>query len=151
MVAVAGYHTVTIMGWSKRSPTYLYTVLPVTFFFLLTYAAIGYALWHMFVERHSGKKFATFDPTNPLHLIMVSSTRVSSEKEAWNLEGETLGGFDAPGIQENEDLQVQLADVDSADKRLRKRFMDWTRASSNGNGIVVLECVVLLLTFFLAS
>ncbi|KAF8546892.1 hypothetical protein OG21DRAFT_1022811 [Imleria badia] len=95
MVTVTGYHTVTIMGWSKRSPTYLYAVLPVTFFFLLTNIAIGYALWHMFVERHSRKKLATFDPTNPLHLIMVSSTRVSGD-----------------------------------DKRLRKRSMNWTRASS---------------------
>ncbi|KAF8548269.1 hypothetical protein OG21DRAFT_781446 [Imleria badia] len=152
MVSVTGHHTITIMGWSKRSPTYLYTVLPVTFFFLFTYAAIGYALWHMFVERHSKKKFATFDPTNPLHLIMVSSTRVSGEKEACNLEGERLGGFDSRGIQDNEDIRVQLEDVDSADGQLRKRFMNSTPASGNGNGFVPSSVVLCCRSlFFLVS
>ncbi|KAF8125070.1 hypothetical protein EV363DRAFT_1453946 [Boletus edulis] len=55
-------------------------------------------------ERKRGHKFATFGSTDPIHLIMVSSMREPGGKEAWNLEGETLGGFDVFGIQENEDL-----------------------------------------------
>ncbi|KAF8428409.1 hypothetical protein L210DRAFT_3508754 [Boletus edulis BED1] len=65
-----------------RSPTYLYTVLPVMLFALFTYAAIGYSLWHIFAERKRGHKFATFGPTDPIHLIMVSSMREPGGKEA---------------------------------------------------------------------
>ncbi|KAF8443183.1 hypothetical protein L210DRAFT_3644048 [Boletus edulis BED1] len=121
---VHGTHTIVTMGWSKRSPTYLYTVFPLTLFALLTYATIGYALWHILVTRTTRCQYATFDPTNPLHLIMVSSTRVPGGKD--NLEGETIGKFNSGGIQDNEDLRVQLNDTDE-----RKRFK-CTYLSHNG-------------------
>lgn len=107
------------MGWNKRSKIYLYTVIPVSFFALLTYIAIGYALWQTFVEQSKGRNFTIFDPTNPIHLIMVSSTRGN---EPGNLKGETLGGFSKRGIQDNEDRRVQLDNVCIDDGRVRRRF-----------------------------
>lgn len=105
-------------------------------FTLLTYIAIGYALWQ-------GKGFTTFDPTNPIHLIMVSSTRGN---EPDDLKGEALGGFSDRGIQDNEDRRVELDNVHTGDGRVRRRFK---LVSST----TVIDCVVfeVSLILFLVS
>lgn len=112
-MSVNATQTITTMGWTKRSPTYLYTILPVTFIALLTYTAIGYALWQMSAGQISG---TTFDPTNPIHLVMASSTRVPARTEERCLAGESIG------IRMNEDLQVELHDVVGVDGVVRKGF-----------------------------
>ncbi|KAG9308885.1 hypothetical protein JVU11DRAFT_11345 [Chiua virens] len=142
----SGVQTITTIGWAKRSPIYLYTVLPVTIFLILTYAAIIYVLYEL--TREGGYKFTTFDPTNPLHLIMVSSTRgplpdggsskgtsderhpVLNQGSGKNLEGEKLGDFSRMGIQYNHTVTVELADVVGQDSEgleaMRKHFKNVT-------------------------
>ncbi|KAG9308890.1 hypothetical protein JVU11DRAFT_11350 [Chiua virens] len=106
LISFNGYQTVSTVGWAKKSPIYLYTILPVTFFACLTYAAIGYSVWNIL---HIGGRVCTdFDPTDPLQLMMASSTRVVDELPG--LEGENLGGFDEVGIRNNEDVRVKLKD-----------------------------------------
>ncbi|KAN0081486.1 hypothetical protein V8E55_009126 [Tylopilus felleus] len=61
------------MGWSKTHPIYLYTDLPIMFFAVFTYTAIGYALFCIFSISRNSQDLVTFDPMDPLHLILVSS------------------------------------------------------------------------------
>ncbi|KAG6371013.1 hypothetical protein JVT61DRAFT_10734 [Boletus reticuloceps] len=91
---------------------------------------------------------STISSEDPVHSIMPSSTWEFGEKEARNLKGETLGGFDVLSIQEYEDLQVEPADVDSLDKRLRKRFVNWTRVNSNDNVLSFLSLFVTMIAQF---
>ena len=64
------------------------------------------------------ESFTTFDPPNPIHVMMVSSTRDRSGETKDNLE-DWVAGFDHGGIGRNENLRVQLTNVTNG----RKRFM----------------------------
>ncbi|KIJ59590.1 hypothetical protein HYDPIDRAFT_33030 [Hydnomerulius pinastri MD-312] len=119
LVDVTGKHTIVTMGWSKRSPAYLYTVLPLTFVALLTFLAIAHSLVLTWPEHRSQTTLHTFDPSNPVHLIMVSSAGAPAggsltkehQTKMPDLEGR-LEGFDAEGIKANELVRVQLGELD---------------------------------------
>ena len=91
------------MGWSKTHPIYLYTVLPITFFAVFTYAAIGYALFRIFSISRNSQDLVTFDPTDPLHLILASSKLGAQRSLA-----EHLPDSGDPRIEDYEKLHVKL-------------------------------------------
>ncbi|KAN0081466.1 hypothetical protein V8E55_009090 [Tylopilus felleus] len=96
--AVTGYLTVTTVGWTKTHPIFLYTVLPMTFFAVFTYAAIGYVL--LFSNSRNSQEPVAFDPTDPLHLILASSTLGAQHSLAEE--------FQDSGIQDYEKLNVKV-------------------------------------------
>ncbi|KAH0832929.1 hypothetical protein J3R83DRAFT_11896 [Lanmaoa asiatica] len=77
-IALSGHETIMTMGWYRRSATYGYTIIPITIVALMMYAAVAYTLWHVFIER-GHESFTTFDPSNPIHVMMVSSARGSDD------------------------------------------------------------------------
>ena len=104
------------MGWYRRSSIWEYTIIPITIVALMLYAAVAYTLWQVFIERGQ-ELFSRFDPSNPIHLMMVSSTR--DRNDAMDDLDDWLGGFERGGIGKNENLRVKLTDVGQH----RKRFM----------------------------
>ena len=115
-IPLSGYETITTMGWYRRSSIWEYTIIPITIVALMLYAAVAYTLWQVFIERGQ-ELFSRFDPSNPIHLMMVSSTR--DRNDAMDDLDDWLGGFEPGGIGKNENLRVKLTDVGQH----RKRFM----------------------------
>ena len=105
------------MGWYLRSAAWGYMIIPITIVALMVYVVVGYTLWSAFMER-GHESFTRFDPSNPVHLMMVSSTRDRGDVKD-NLN-DWLAGFEHGGIGRNENLRVQLTNVAGLD---RKRFM----------------------------
>ncbi|KIJ61777.1 hypothetical protein HYDPIDRAFT_31105 [Hydnomerulius pinastri MD-312] len=136
LAGVTGKHTIMTMGWSKRSPAYLYTVLPLTFVALLTFSAIAYSLVHMWTEHRNQTSFNTFDPSNPVHLMMVSSAEAPAEGsppvQMPDLE-KRLKGFDDEGIKANELVRVHLGDLPDD----RKGFAVMQRIGAAGPSLVL--------------
>jgi hypothetical protein len=114
-IPLSGNETITTMGWYRDSATWGYTFIPITIVALMIYAAVAYSLWHVFGER-GHESFTMFDPSNPIHVMMVSSTRDNGAKD--NLD-DWLGGFEHDGIGKNENLEVQLTNVTQYRKRFR--------------------------------
>jgi len=104
------------MGWYRRSPIWEYTIIPITVVALMMYAAVAYTLWQVFIKRDK-ESFSRFDPSNPIHLMMVSSTRDHNDADD-DLE-DWVGGFERGGVGRNENLRVQLMHVTQD----RKRFV----------------------------
>ena len=105
------------MGWYRRSAIWGYTIIPITIVALMAYTAVGYTLWNVLMER-GHESFTRFDPSNPVQLMMVSSTRDRSDAKD-NLDG-WLAGFERGGIAKNEDLRVELANVGGPDRKRLK-------------------------------
>jgi len=103
------------MGWYRREEIWAYTIIPITAVALAMYAAVAYVLWHIYSGR-GGEPSTMFDPSNPIHVIMVSSARDPDDTKG-NLD-DWLSGFEDSGMGENEDLRVQLTNV----AQHRKRF-----------------------------
>jgi hypothetical protein len=112
------------MGWYRKSTTWGWTIIFITIVALIMYAAVAYTLWHVISEWKNDRPFALVDPSDPIHLMMVSSTRDHNDDEG-NLD-DFLGGFGSDGPQNNEDLRVKLTDVlpgqQEQQKFVRKRF-----------------------------
>ena len=83
----------------------------------MAYTAVGYTLWNVLMER-GHESFTRFDPSNPVQLMMVSSTRDRSDAKD-NLD-DWLAGFERGGIAKNEDLRVELANVGGPDRKRLK-------------------------------
>ena len=96
------------MGWYRGPGMWAYTIIPITVVALITgtYAAVAYTLF-------------MFDPSNPIHVMMVSSARDPNDTKD-NL-GDWLSGFESGGMGRNEDLRVQLADIPPGPDRKRFR------------------------------
>ncbi|KAG1726048.1 uncharacterized protein EDB91DRAFT_1264035, partial [Suillus paluster] len=86
-------------GWTKRSPTYLLAILPITIIAILTFACALYSILssQAWKERQTDHHKPPFDVSNPLHLIIASA--------AGNL---ALRNFDEVGIIYNEAVEVRL-------------------------------------------
>lgn len=115
-IAVTGNETITTMGWYRRSPVWAYTIIPITVVAFMLYAAVAYTLWNVFSER-GHESFTEVDPSNPIHVMMVSSARDCSE--ANNNLDDYLAGFERGGIGKNENTRVQLMNIDAHRKRFR--------------------------------
>ncbi|KAI9568243.1 hypothetical protein HD554DRAFT_2101097 [Boletus coccyginus] len=111
-----GSETITTMGWYLHSAGWAYMIIPITVVALMLYAAVAYTLWHIYTGR-SGPPFTMFDPSNPIHVMIVSSARDLNDAKD-NL-GDCLGGFERGGMGRNEDLRVELTDVAQYRKRFR--------------------------------
>ena len=115
-ISLNGSETIRTMGWCRRSSIWEYTIIPITVVALMMYAAVAYTLWQVFIKQDK-ESFSRFDPSNPIHLMMVSSTRdhndANDDLEDW------LGGFERGGIGKNENMRVQLMHVTQD----RKRFV----------------------------
>ena len=115
------------MGWYRKSAIWGYTIIPITIVALMTYAAAAYALCEITSDQREKQSFAWVDPSNLIHLMMVSSTRDHNDED--NLD-DFLNGFEPGGPENNEDLCVELMDVQQEQeqeqpqkqKRVRKRF-----------------------------
>ncbi|KAH7882016.1 hypothetical protein F5I97DRAFT_1911081 [Phlebopus sp. FC_14] len=113
VVAINGNQNIVTMGWSKESPAYLYTVLPLTFIASLTFSAVVYSLVRAWKERRDNTQ-STFDASNPLHLVMASAAggmpSNTVQEKARDLE-EGKAGTDAtsgtsPALSSPRDLAV---------------------------------------------
>lgn len=107
------------MGWYRRSGDWAYTIVPITIVALMMYAAVVYTVWHIFIERHH-EWFPMFDPSNPIHLMMVSSAREHHEFRLTDHLDDWFRSFERGGIRSNEKLRVELTDVPPS--KDRKRF-----------------------------
>jgi len=116
-IPLSGYETITTMGWYRGSAAWGYTIIPITVVAFMTYAAVAYTLRHVVIEWRRNESLITFDPSDPIHVMMVSSTRAGNDATD-DLEDQ-LGGFDSDGIKKNEKLRVELTNV----TKDRKRFM----------------------------
>ncbi|KAI9568244.1 hypothetical protein HD554DRAFT_786507 [Boletus coccyginus] len=115
-IRLTGYETITTMGWYRQEEIWAYTIIPITVVALITYAAVAYTLWHIFSGR-DGEPFTMFDPSNPIHVIMVSSARDPDDSKG-NLD-DWLSGFEDGGMDNNEELRVQLTNLAQHRKRFR--------------------------------
>ncbi|KAG6380455.1 hypothetical protein JVT61DRAFT_8596 [Boletus reticuloceps] len=115
-IPVSGHETIVAMGWYRQSAIWGFTIFPITAVALMMYAAVAYTLWHVFTAGCQ-ESFDTFDPSNPIHVMMVSSTRDSNDTKD-NLD-DSLAGFERGGIARNEELRVQLTNVVPYRKRFR--------------------------------
>lgn len=113
---MSGYETIMTMGWYRRSETYGYTIIPITIVALMMYAAVAYTLWHVLIER-GHESFTRFDPSNPIHVMMVSSARDMTEKDNKDHLEDWMSGFEDGGVARNENLRVQLFDVGGPDRK----------------------------------
>ena len=117
-IGLSGNEAIVTTGWYRQSQTYGYTIIPITLFALMLYAAVGYTLWHVLIER-GHESFTTFDPSNPTHVMMVSAARDTTgidSKENDHL-GDWLAGFESGGMAKNERLRVRLTNVGPHRKR----------------------------------
>ena len=121
-IPVNGNETITTMGWYRRSAVWGYMIIPITIVALMMYAAVGYTLWCVFMERDH-ESFAGFDPSNPIHLMMVSSTRDRGDNKD-DLD-DWLAGFEHGGIGRNENLRVQLMNIAGPDRKQFKVINDY--------------------------
>ncbi|KAG0694961.1 hypothetical protein DFH29DRAFT_1072661 [Suillus ampliporus] len=94
---VNGTMYISTIGWTKRSPTYLLAVLPITIITILILACTVYSLVQLWKERDTNRYRTTFDVSNTLHLIMATA--------AGDL---ALKNFDDKGIVDNEGVRVRL-------------------------------------------
>ena len=69
------------------------------------------------------ESFTRFDPSNPVHLMMVSSTRDRGDNKD-DLD-DWLAGFEHGGIGRNENLRVQLMNVAGPDRKQFKVINDY--------------------------
>ncbi|KAI9568245.1 hypothetical protein HD554DRAFT_786849 [Boletus coccyginus] len=115
-IRLTGYETITTMGWYRQEEIWAYTIIPITAVALTMYAAVAYTLWHIFTGR-SAEPFTMFDPSNPIHVIMVSSARDPDDSKG-NLD-DWLRGFEDGGMDNNEELRVQLTNLAQHRKRFR--------------------------------
>jgi hypothetical protein len=97
------------MGWYRKSATWGFTIIFITIVALMMYAVLAYALWHVISGRWKNRSSAWVDPSDPVHLIMVSSTRDPNDDE--DALDALLDGFESDGLRKNEDLRVKLTDV----------------------------------------
>ncbi|KAG1887428.1 uncharacterized protein F5891DRAFT_1199978 [Suillus fuscotomentosus] len=67
---VNGTMYISTIGWTRRS-AYFISILPFTVITILMFASPLYSILHA-RKRNSGYR-TTFDPSNPLHLIMASA------------------------------------------------------------------------------
>ncbi|KAG0702650.1 hypothetical protein DFH29DRAFT_1079402 [Suillus ampliporus] len=101
---VNGTMYISTVGWTKRSPTYLLAILPITIITILTFACTLYSIVQTWKDRQTGRHRTTFDVSNTLHLIMASAVGDLSPKP-----------FDAFGINYNECVQVRLEEPKEED------------------------------------
>ncbi|KAF8452876.1 hypothetical protein L210DRAFT_3639318 [Boletus edulis BED1] len=126
-IPVSGHETIVSTGWYRQSAIWGFTILPITAVALMMYAAVVYTLWHVFTTGCQ-EAFDTFDPSNPIHVMMVSSTRDSNDIKD-NLD-DSSAGFERGGMARNEELRVQLTDVIPNRKRFRAvTEPDWFAAA----------------------
>ncbi|KAI9568246.1 hypothetical protein HD554DRAFT_2172658 [Boletus coccyginus] len=116
-IPLSGSETITTMGWQPREGMWAYTIIPITTVALMMYAAVAYTLCCIFTGR--GHQSFMFDPSDPIHLMMVSSTRDPDDTKDNDNPGDWLSGFERGGMGTNENLRVQLTDVAPSRKRLK--------------------------------
>ncbi|KAG2065367.1 hypothetical protein BDR04DRAFT_1145421 [Suillus decipiens] len=90
---VNGTMYISTIGWTAQSATFLLVIIPSTIITVLTVACSVYSILQ-------NKVHSRFDPSNTLHLIMVSTTK--------DLQ---LRGFSSEGIIVNEGVEVRLEEV----------------------------------------
>jgi len=103
------------MGWSRKSALWEYTIIPITVVALMMYAAVAYTLWCTFTGW--GHASFMFDPSNPIHVMMISSARDPDDTKG-NLD-DSLRGFEDGGMDKNEDSRVQLTKITPYSKRFK--------------------------------
>ncbi|KAG1815343.1 hypothetical protein EV424DRAFT_1107063 [Suillus variegatus] len=105
---VNGTMYISTIGWTRWSRTYFISILPFTIITILMFACALYSIMEA-QKRNSGYK-TTFDPSNPLHLIMASAEAGKASPVAPADGSLRLQGFDNHGITANERVKVQLQD-----------------------------------------
>ncbi|KAG1785262.1 uncharacterized protein HD556DRAFT_1423453 [Suillus plorans] len=105
---VNGTMYISTIGWTRRSGTYFISILPFTVITILMFASALYSFLQA-RKRNSGYR-TTFDPSNPLHLIMASAEAGKASTVAPADGSLRLQGFDDIGITANERVKVQLQD-----------------------------------------
>ncbi|KAG2095322.1 uncharacterized protein F5147DRAFT_718669 [Suillus discolor] len=104
---VNGTMYISTIGWTRRS-AYFISILPFTVITILMFASPLYSILHA-RKRNSGYR-TTFDPSNPLHLIMASAEAGKASTVAPAVGSLRLQGFNDIEITANERVKVQLQD-----------------------------------------
>ncbi|KAG2090216.1 uncharacterized protein F5147DRAFT_780401 [Suillus discolor] len=105
---VNGTMYISTIGWTRRSATYFISILPFTVITIVMFASALYSFLQ--ARKRNSSYRTTFDPSNPLHLIMASAEAGKASTVASAVGSLRLQGFDDNGITANERVKVQLQD-----------------------------------------